>query len=228
MTESYNPTHSDSSQNSEFSLRIHTSQTQIPILAEFTELLTKQNKKRFRIYSQNSFFHKHKPNICRICRIHHKIKKGSEFAELRIHTSQTNPTFAEFAELLTKNKRGSEFCRTQQKFSEFNSSQTKPKFTELLRKKKVRNLHNSEFILRINSSETNPKSAEFAEVFFVCVVVRASPVPPILLLLLLLVVVVGRGASKYLQSLIPRKSGEKEKTDTLIMQNGGLHPLLCQ
>jgi hypothetical protein len=41
----------------------------------------------------------------------------------------------------------------------------------LLRKKKVRNLHNSEFILRINSSETNPKSAEFAELFCVCVCV---------------------------------------------------------
>jgi hypothetical protein len=69
----------------------------------------------------------------------------------------------------------------------------------LLRKKKVRNLHNSEFILRINSSETNPKSAEFAELFCVCVcvcgVLLASPMPPILLLLLL--VVVGRGASIY-------------------------------
>jgi hypothetical protein len=37
-----------------------------------------------------------------------------------------------------------------------------------------------------------------------------------------------RSGCKYVQSLIPRKSGEKEKTDTLIMQNGGLHPRLCQ
>lgn len=131
-------------QNSEFILRIHTSQTQTQHLQNLQNC--SQNKRgsefaELRNCSQNSFFHKHKPQ--------------------HLQNLQN---------CLQNKKRGSEFCRTQ-KFSEFNSSQTKPKFAELLRKKKLRNLHNSEFILRINSSETNPKSAEFAELFCVCVCV---------------------------------------------------------
>ncbi len=96
-----------------------------------------QSKLRFfsepRIYSQNFLLHKHKPNICRICRIAHKTKEvqnlqNSEFG-LRIHSfTNTNPTFAEFAELAT-NKKGSESAELT-----IHSSQTKPKFAELLRK----------------------------------------------------------------------------------------------
>ncbi len=96
--------------------------------SEFAELRT---------YSQNSFFHKHNPNICRICRLDHKQK--------RFRICRTQNLFSEFIlhkqtqhlqnlQNCSQNKRGSEFCRTKN-FSEFNSSQTKPKFAELLRKK---------------------------------------------------------------------------------------------
>ncbi len=161
-----------------------------------------QNLQNSEIVPRIHSFTNTNPNICRICRIDHKQKRlricraQNLFSEFILHKQTQH--LQNLQNCLQNKKRGSEFCRTQ-KFSEFNSSQTKPKFAELLRKKKVRNLHNSEFILRINSSETNPKSAEFAELFCVCVcvcgVLLASPMPPILLLLLL--VVVGRGASIY-------------------------------
>jgi len=73
-------------------------------------------------------------------------KTGSEFAELRIYSqnsyfTNTNPTFAEFTELLTKQKRF-RICRTQKLFPEFILSQTQTptfaEFAELLTKQKER------------------------------------------------------------------------------------------
>ncbi len=123
----------------------------------------------------------------RICRIQNLF--------LRIHILHKQTQHLQNLQNCSQNKRGSEFLQNAEILGiPFFTNKTK--IFRIVKQKMVRNLHNSESILRINSSETNPKFAEFAELFFVCVVLLASPVPPILLLLLLLlvVVVVGRGA----------------------------------
>jgi hypothetical protein len=113
--------------------------------AEFRELLTKQKERgsefaELRIYSQNFILSQtqtqHLQNLQNWPWTKKKVQnlQNSEFVSQNSYTSQTNPTFAEFAELLTKQKRFWIFAE-RRNFSEFNSSQTKPKFSELLSKK---------------------------------------------------------------------------------------------